>query len=137
MYTIPEELSPGIIVAHITAEDPDDRGFTSFLLYSITTVNSYFMINQCKSNTYILVHSLIQPFGLFYKYFLFWSEACLYMYQIDQISRSVMSDSLQPYESQHARPPCPSPTPYRLLQIIGVIGMFLWLHLMACWILVP
>ncbi|XP_070643841.1 cadherin-related family member 3 isoform X2 [Bos indicus] len=46
MYTIPEELSPGIIVAHITAEDPDDRGFTSFLLYSITTVNSYFMINQ-------------------------------------------------------------------------------------------
>ena len=29
----------------------------------------------------------------------------------DQISRSVMSDSLQPHESQHARPPCPSPTP--------------------------
>ena len=28
----------------------------------------------------------------------------------DQISRSVMSDSLQPHESQHARPPCPSPT---------------------------
>ena len=26
-------------------------------------------------------------------------------------SRSVMSDSLQPHESQHARPPCPSPTP--------------------------
>ena len=28
----------------------------------------------------------------------------------DQISRSVMSDSLRPHESQHARPPCPSPT---------------------------
>ena len=26
-------------------------------------------------------------------------------------SRSVMSDSLQPHESQHARPPCPTPTP--------------------------
>ena len=26
-------------------------------------------------------------------------------------SRSVLSDSLQPHESQHARPPCPSPTP--------------------------
>ena len=25
----------------------------------------------------------------------------------DQISRSVMSDSLRPHESQHARPPCP------------------------------
>ena len=29
----------------------------------------------------------------------------------DQISRSVMSDSLRPHESQHARPPCPSATP--------------------------
>ena len=28
----------------------------------------------------------------------------------DQISRSVMSDSLRPHESQHSRPPCPSPT---------------------------
>ena len=28
-----------------------------------------------------------------------------------QFSRSVMSDSLRPHESQHARPPCPSPTP--------------------------
>ena len=28
-----------------------------------------------------------------------------------QFSRSVMSDSLRPHESQHARPPCPSPSP--------------------------
>ena len=28
-----------------------------------------------------------------------------------QFSRSVVSDSLQPHESQHARPLCPSPTP--------------------------
>ena len=28
-----------------------------------------------------------------------------------QFSRSVMSDSLQPHELQHTRPPCPSPTP--------------------------
>ena len=33
----------------------------------------------------------------------FWSSV--------QFSRSVVSDSLQPHESQHARPPCPSPTP--------------------------
>ena len=26
-----------------------------------------------------------------------------------QFSHSVMSDSLQPHEPQHARPPCPSP----------------------------
>ena len=28
-----------------------------------------------------------------------------------QLSRSVVSDSLRPHESQHARPPCPSPFP--------------------------
>ncbi|XP_077019316.1 cadherin-related family member 3 [Tamandua tetradactyla] len=46
VFTIPEELSPGTIVANMTAEDPDDRSFTSQLLYSITTVNNYFVINQ-------------------------------------------------------------------------------------------
>ena len=34
-----------------------------------------------------------------------------YQIRSDQISRSVVSDSLGPHESQHARPPCPSPTP--------------------------
>ena len=29
----------------------------------------------------------------------------------DQISRSVVSDSLRPHGLQHSRPPCPSPTP--------------------------
>ena len=28
-----------------------------------------------------------------------------------QLSHSVVSDSLQPHEPQHTRPPCPSPTP--------------------------
>ena len=28
-----------------------------------------------------------------------------------QFSHSVMCNSLRPHESQHARPPCPSPTP--------------------------
>ena len=44
--------------------------------------------------------------------------ACLYFpflylkyFTSDQISCSVMSDSLWPHESQHARPPCPAPTP--------------------------
>ena len=34
-----------------------------------------------------------------------------YLYISVQFSRSVVSDSLQPHESQHTRPPCPSPTP--------------------------
>ena len=35
----------------------------------------------------------------------------MYTHTSDQISRSVVSDFLQPHESKHTRPPCPSPTP--------------------------
>ena len=35
----------------------------------------------------------------------------MYQFSSVQFSRSVVSDSLRPHESQHARPPCPSPTP--------------------------
>ena len=40
-----------------------------------------------------------------------WADYCLYKISSVQFSRSVVSDSLRPHESQHARPPCPSPTP--------------------------
>ena len=35
----------------------------------------------------------------------------LWLQSVSQFSRSVLSNSLWPHESQHARPPCPSPTP--------------------------
>ena len=35
----------------------------------------------------------------------------MHIYISVQFSHSVMSDSLRPHESQHARPPCPSTTP--------------------------
>ena len=40
------------------------------------------------------------------------SGSCLTLYLISsvQFNRSVVSDSLRPHESHHARPPCPSPT---------------------------
>ena len=40
----------------------------------------------------------------------FWFKALWSLLSV-QFSCSVMSDSLQLHESQHARPPCPSPTP--------------------------
>ena len=43
-----------------------------------------------------------------------WSGSKLARGQVNRVSHfscSVVSDSLQPQESQHARPPCPSPTP--------------------------
>ena len=36
---------------------------------------------------------------------------CSVQFSSVQFSSSVVSDSLWPHESQHARPPCPSPTP--------------------------
>ena len=38
----------------------------------------------------------------------------VFLFSSVQFSRSVTSDSLWPHESQHARPPCPSPTPSSL-----------------------
>ena len=45
-----------------------------------------------------------------------------------QFSHSVMSDSLWPHEPQHARPPCPSPTP-------GVYPNPCPLSRWCCWII--
>ena len=43
-----------------------------------------------------------------------WSDLAhmhgVWVYSV-QFSRSVVSDSLQPHETQYAKPPCPSPTP--------------------------
>ena len=48
-----------------------------------------------------------------------------------QFSRSVVSDSLRPHESQHVRPPFPSPTPgvHRLTSIESVMPSS---HLILC-----
>ena len=39
------------------------------------------------------------------------ARMCAVAFSSVQFSGSVVSDSLRPHESQHARPPCPSPTP--------------------------
>ena len=46
-------------------------------------------------------------------YFVIFTVQILSRFQFSsvQFSRSVVSDSLRPHEPQHARPPCPSPTP--------------------------
>ena len=36
---------------------------------------------------------------------------CRWLFSSVQVSRSIMSDCFRPHESQHARPPCSSPTP--------------------------
>ena len=40
-----------------------------------------------------------------------WKLWCSSYLRFSSIQSLIMSDSLRPHESQHARPPCPSPTP--------------------------
>ena len=49
-----------------------------------------------------------------------------------QFSHSVMSDSLWPHESQHARPPCPSPTPGVSLWLTSIESVRPSSHLILC-----
>ena len=48
---------------------------------------------------------------IFICYFVSQIKDISYLPVFIQFSYSVMSDPLRPHESQHARPPCPSPTP--------------------------
>uniref|UniRef100_A0A452DJR8 Transmembrane protein 254 n=1 Tax=Capra hircus TaxID=9925 RepID=A0A452DJR8_CAPHI len=48
---------------------------------------------------------------MFLKSFIYGLTCCSVSFSSVQFSRSVVSDSLRPDESQHARPPCPSPSP--------------------------
>ena len=43
-----------------------------------------------------------------------------------------MSDSLRPHESQHARPPCPSPTPKSLFKLMSIKSVMPSSHLILC-----
>ena len=53
-----------------------------------------------------------------------------------QFNRSVMSDSLWPHESQHARPPCPSQTP-RVYSLMSIKSVMPFSHLILCHPLLP
>ena len=64
----------------------------------------YIIVEQnLNTNTWILkIFFKIKNFLLKYSWFI----------SSVQFSRSVVSDSLQPHEPQHARPPCPTPRVY-------------------------
>ena len=60
------------------------------------------------------------------------SEIYPLLFQSVQFSRSVTSNSLQPHEWQHARPPCPSPTPRGLLKPMSIESVMPSSHLILC-----
>ena len=61
-----------------------------------------------------------------------WEDTSLYVSCSVQFSRSVVSDSLQPQEPQHVRPPCPSPTPGVFPKPISIELMIQSNHLILC-----
>ena len=71
-------------------------------------------IVQCSLQHFTIVRTWKQPRCLSVDE---WIKKSCYIYTMEysvqsvQFSRSVVSDSLRPHDSQHARPPCPSPTP--------------------------
>ena len=89
-----------------------------------STIDFHFFINQLQ-NAYLSLSMC-------------WLPSKVRMYVSVQFSRSVMSDSLRPHESQHSRPPCPSPTPVTNLTCIENFnshfapGKFLKLLLLWC-----
>ena len=108
-----------------------DMSFSNFSLNYIQSSGSQkrvksksFGITQSGLQIYVLSYSDCTVLGKvicsvkFYNHSNFikldsWIRGCKWGLSIrsDQISRSVVSDSLRSHESQHTRPPCPSPTP--------------------------
>ena len=102
------------------AEDPGTKGLQGLglegprpqdvLLGHSVSLKIYMFIymyvcicDTCEIYTYL--HALHRYTYIHYIY------TGIHIYISGQFSRSVVSDSLQPHEPQHARPPCPSPTP--------------------------
>ena len=71
--------------------------------------NSCPLSQQCRSTISSCGPLLILP-SIFPHVKIFPNELILHISSV-QFSRSVVSDSLQPHELQHTRPPCPPPTP--------------------------
>ena len=70
------------------------------MLDLLTLISTFWLWKRISLRKYTLKHLGIKVY-----------DVCnLHSSRSVQFSRSVMSDSLQPHEPQHARPPCPSPT---------------------------
>ena len=99
-------------------------GFTSGMQGCLSThksINMTHHINRIKDNNYIVLidaQKQLTKFSIPYDLLLF--------------SCSVISNSLQPHGLQHARLPCPSPSPGSLLKLMFIESVMPSNHLILC-----
>ena len=119
-------FAPGRLVLYVQCRSEAlQRQFSEQTWASFSSCFLYLLNSLCVSERFLtvtlpclqpLVSYLalsVKPHGeesVVYSGFVFWLIMPSQFSSV-QFSHSVMSDSLQPHESQHARPPCPSPTP--------------------------
>ena len=87
----------------------------------ITLQNDFLLIWGCLWGTHLLSFF---TFPICFK--------CQRTVRSDQISRSVVSNFLQPHESQHARPPCPSTNSRSSLRLTSIESVMPSSHLILC-----
>ena len=76
-------------------------------IFTYTIARHKISLRPLARPRYILIRDWAETQFIFNAYKLEVAPNCCSV----KLSHSVVSDSLQPHESQHARPPCPSPTP--------------------------
>ena len=81
------------------------------LLHSLFEENFSNLVDIWASGLFIGLHLSGKKSFTVLMYLLCYIYSSSFGFSSVQFSRSVLSDSLQPHESQHARPPCPSSTP--------------------------
>ena len=64
------------------------------------------VVRECKSSLKMTLCCISLTF-----LYTVWGLFCIIFWSSDQFSHSVVSGSVWPHGLQHARPPCPSPTP--------------------------
>ena len=94
--------------AEITADSDYSHEVKRCLLLERKTMTNLDCILKSKENHFADRGQYSQSYGF--------SSSHAQMWELDhkkghQLSRSVVSDSLRPHGLQHAKPPCPSPTP--------------------------
>ena len=81
----------------------------SYFCYIVTVILCTSIWERNLENIILMLAQML--FRLWELHFIILSIEIAAQIRLYQISHSVVSDSLWPHESQHARPPCPSPTP--------------------------